>query len=199
MKTTKRPVLYEVPKFRIRCISGHKCLIHGRRITTLPDLQGDDDEEEVGITRRYRYLSKRLQHFWRRWRREYLTGLRKSHDWKATGVEKVPKVGDVVTVFEDGVKRNNWKMAVVESLILGKEEQVRGANVRVITKGKIVRLSRPVQKLYPIEVSAELPEITGARARAERVTEARTRNVPRRTAALDVAWRTREMLNQSNE
>ena len=72
----------------------------------------------------------------------------------------------MVTVFEDGVKRNKWKMAVVESLILGKDEQVRGANVRVITKRKIVRLSRPVQKLYPIEVSAELPEITGVRARA---------------------------------
>ena len=25
MKATKRPVLYEVPKFRVRCISGHKC------------------------------------------------------------------------------------------------------------------------------------------------------------------------------
>ena len=39
---------------------------------------------------------------------------------------------------------------------MGKDEQVRGANVRVITKRKIVCLSRPVQKLYPIEVSAEL-------------------------------------------
>ena len=128
-------------------------LIHGRKITTLPDLQ-DDDEEEVGIRRRYRHLSKRLQHFWRRWQREYLTGLRESHDCTATGIRKVPKVSDVVTVFEDGVMRNKWKTAVVESLILGKDEQVRGANVRVITKGKIVRLSRPVQKLHPIEVQS---------------------------------------------
>ena len=67
------------------------------------------------------------------------------------GIGKVPKVGDVVTVFEDGVKRNNWKMPIVESLILGKDEQVRGANVRIITQGKIVHLSRPVQKLYPIK------------------------------------------------
>ena len=67
------------------------------------------------------------------------------------GIGKVPKVGDVVTVFEDGVKRNNWKMTIVESLILGKDEQVRGANVRIITQGKIVHLSRPVQKLYPIK------------------------------------------------
>ena len=25
MKTTKRSVLYKVPKIRVRCISGHKC------------------------------------------------------------------------------------------------------------------------------------------------------------------------------
>ena len=29
MKTTKRSVLYEVPKFRVRCISGHKCDLGG--------------------------------------------------------------------------------------------------------------------------------------------------------------------------
>ena len=96
--------------------------IHGRRIIALPELQDDEEEEEVGITRRYRYFSKRLQHFWKRWQREYLTGLRESHDCKATGIGKMPKVGDIATVFEDGVKRNNWKMAVAESLILGKDD-----------------------------------------------------------------------------
>ena len=45
-------------------------------------------------------------------------------------------------------------MAVVESLIRGKDNVVRGANVRVIAKGKPVRISRPVQKLYPIEVKS---------------------------------------------
>ena len=53
------------------------------------------------------------------------------------------KVGDVVLVYEEGVKRNLWKMAVVQSLISGKDDQVRGANVKVITKGRAVRLSRP--------------------------------------------------------
>ena len=48
-----------------------------------------------------------------------------SHDCKATSNGKVPKVSDVVTVFEDGVKRNNWKMAVVESFMLGRDEQVQ--------------------------------------------------------------------------
>ena len=43
-------------------------------------------------------------------------------------------------------------MAVVESVIVGKDKEVRGANVRVIMKGKAVHLSRPVQKLLPIEI-----------------------------------------------
>ena len=47
----------------------------------------------------------------------------------------------MVTVFEEGVKRNGWKMAVVESLIVGKDKQVRGANVGVITKGRATKFS----------------------------------------------------------
>ena len=51
-------------------------------------------------------------------------------------------------------------MAVVESLIVGKDKEVRGANVRVITKGKAVHLSRPVQNLFPIEIRTETSEIS---------------------------------------
>ena len=48
-------------------------------------------------------------------------------------------------------------MAVVESLIKGKDNDVvRGANVKVIAKGKPVRISSPVQKLYPIEVKSAI-------------------------------------------
>lgn len=50
-------------------------------------------------------------------------------------------------------------MAVVESLIVGKDKEVRRAIVRVITKGKAVHLSRPVQKLLPIEIRTETSEI----------------------------------------
>ena len=43
-------------------------------------------------------------------------------------------LGDIVIVYGDGVKRNSWKMAVIEDLIQGKDNQVRGVKVRVITK-----------------------------------------------------------------
>ena len=54
---------------------------------------------------------------------------------------KEPKVGDVVIVYEDGVKTNCRKMAIIQDLIQGKDNQVRGVKVRVITKAKVVCLN----------------------------------------------------------
>lgn len=66
--------------------------------------------------------------------------------------ERIVQVGDVVVVYEEDKKRGEWKLGVVEGLVTGKKGIVRGAQVRVITKGKPVHLSRPVQKLYPLEI-----------------------------------------------
>ena len=52
--------------------------------------------------------------------------MRENHDCNAKRTVKEPKVGDVVIVYEDRVKRNRWKMAVIENLIKGKDNQVRG-------------------------------------------------------------------------
>ena len=53
-------------------------LIYGRRIQSLPEVQEEEEEEEEfgegreAYTRRCKYLGKKLQHFWKRWLREYL-------------------------------------------------------------------------------------------------------------------------------
>ena len=173
-------------------------LIYGRRLTSLPESPKVDDD--IGCTRRYRYVNERLQHFWKRWRREYLTDLRENLDCNAKRTVKEPKVGDVVIVYEDRVKRNRWKMAVIENLIKGKDNQVRGAKVRVITKGKVVRLNRPVQMLYPIEVGESVPELPqNPQGQVERQRSVQRRDIPRRAATLDAAWKMREMTNQSND
>ena len=63
-------------------------LIHGRRIHSLPEVL--ESEEEFGessamYTRRHKYMTKKLQHFWKRWQWEYLTALRESHKNKTAG------------------------------------------------------------------------------------------------------------------
>ena len=137
-------------------------LIYGRRLQSLPEVTEEEDESESTCTRRYKYLNQKLQHFWKRWQREYLTDLRESHRMQGSSDGKSPKVGDIVTVYKEGTKRGSWKLAVLEGLIAGKDKEVRGAIVRVITKGKQVRISRPVQRLFPLEVRAASQENTRA-------------------------------------
>ena len=84
-------------------------------------------------------------------------------------------------------------MGVVERLVTGRDNVVRGPTVRAATKGKPIRLPRPVQKLYPLEFRSEGE---GIRALTERNwnTEIPKRRVPPRNAALDSTWKSRLML-----
>ena len=57
-------------------------------------------------------------------------------------------------IAEDGVKRGQWSLAVVERLMEGVDSKVRGAVLKTTTaSGKPTTLRRPVQQLYPVEFS----------------------------------------------
>ena len=173
-------------------------LIYGRRLQSLPEVTEEEDESESTCARRYKYLNQKLQHFWKRWQLEYLTDLRESHRMQGSSNRKSPKVGDLVTVYGEGTKTGSWKLAVIERLIAGKDKEVRGANVRVIPKGKQVRMSRPVQRLFPhLEVCAASLEDT---PRVNKGGDAETRRDRlRRAAALDAAWKVKDMLLNSEQ
>ncbi|XP_028416132.1 uncharacterized protein LOC114539721 [Dendronephthya gigantea] len=176
-------------------------LLVGRRLKSMPDgVVGEESDEEY-CSKRFRYLCRKKQHFWNRWRKEYLTDLREFHRGNQEDSKRVVKKGDVVVVFEDNVRRGNWKTAVVEELIVGRDEMIRGARVRLIRNGKEVILSRPVQKLYPIEVNhSQETEKQNKKDRLEKGNKANAESVrregrPKRAAALDSEWRTRNMIN----
>jgi len=78
--------------------------------------------------------------------------------------------------------------------IKGKDEVVRGANIRVIAKGKPLRMSRPVHKLYPLEVRGETFQ-GGELQRHAKENPAPLRRNPTRAAALDARWKTNSMLD----
>ena len=89
-----------------------------------------------------------------------MTDLRAFHQSNVSESAKPVRVGDVVTVYEENKKHRDWKMAVVERLIRGRDEVVRAANIWVIVKEKLMRISRPIQKLYPEEVRTKTPPTT---------------------------------------
>ena len=142
-----------------------------------------------------------------KWRREYLTDLREYHRGKCESQVRTVSIGDVVIVFEENVKRGLWKIGKVEEVIRGRDGVVRGAKVKVMTKGKPVLLNRPVQKLYPLEVRTEtLKSPVGAEQDDNktggevngRETVVGVRGTPRRPVALDAGWKCRLMLDSDS-
>ena len=129
-------------------------ILYGRRIQSIPfHLEDPEDLSDPLFTsskdlRRSVDKQKHLiQQFWQRWKREYLTGLREFH--KASGNNKqVIQRGDVVIV-QDDKPRVQWKLAVVEGLIEGRDGMVRAAHIRMDK----LKTTRPIVKLYPLEVS----------------------------------------------
>ena len=53
-------------------------------------------------------------------------------------------------LIHDDCQRIYWKLAIVESLIYGKDNLVRAANIRTATG----RTNRAITRLYPLEIRA---------------------------------------------
>ena len=138
-------------------------LLYGRVINTLPhtlttqDELTDKDFREAG-SRLHHTLSKKakaqallIQHFWGRWRKEYLTSLSETHTTSGGSSKETIKVGDIVIIHDD-CPRLKWRLAVVQELQRGRDDLVRSAVIR--TEKGIT--NRPISKLYLLEVNTEM-------------------------------------------
>ena len=95
-------------------------------------------------------LQNIINHFWDRWRKEYLVNLREHH--KINSYKKnrpTIQLNDVVIIGDANRPRSSWRLAKVQKLIESNDKQIRGAIVRVSKTNKLV--TRPVNKLYLVE------------------------------------------------
>ena len=184
-------------------------LVLGRRVLNLPDIPDcrlvDNSNSHSLFSRRMKHIGELLQHFWKRWRNEYLRGLREYHrnSFSRKVGDNFITVGDVVIIHDENLPRSRWKMGKVLSLIAGKDGFVRGAKLKVISnKGIPNVVERPLQKLFPLEVSEakdqtanerQVKDVEGSedkgqvrpRSRLESQECGRPDRPPRRHAALD--------------
>jgi len=140
-------------------------LLMGRRLLSLPDQLGytaDVDDEEFTVaptsgqlSKRVRRLNDLLNHFWTRWRSEYLTELREAHRQanRNRAVDSSIVVSDVVVIHEENIPRGFWKLGRVEAVISGRDGKIRGAIVRLSSGSGI--LCRPVQLSYSLGVRSD--------------------------------------------
>ena len=131
-------------------------LLYGRQITSLPHPLVENDEmsdptyrSSTEIQRKAKRVALLIQHFWQRWRHEYLTSLREFHKESGINAETV-KVGDVVLIHDDS-PRVSWKLALVTSVARGHDGFVRSANVRTANG----TTNRPITRLHPLEIQAK--------------------------------------------
>ena len=94
-----------------------------------------------------------LNHFWTIWSNEYLQSLREKHILKMRPIKgevtRIPRVGEVVIIKEEGLPRGRWKLAKIKNLIKSElDGLIRAVNL-VMANGKTIK--RPVRFIYPME------------------------------------------------
>ena len=159
-----------------------------RRLSTLPDRAelSTDEDCASNLQRRARHFNQLIEHFRKRWTREYLIGLREFHHCGTQGDRgRRIKTGDVVLFHNENLPRRNWRLGEITELIESRDSYERGAMLQVASKkGKHIKLRRPIQKLFPLEVNTGKPPENG-NVRAVQQTEPRpeTSRPPRRAMA----------------
>uniref|UniRef100_A0A0A9WXB7 30S ribosomal protein S8 n=1 Tax=Lygus hesperus TaxID=30085 RepID=A0A0A9WXB7_LYGHE len=101
--------------------------------------------EEQGFETRIRYRQKLRKILQKRFRSEYLGKL--VNFGKSKDETRLLKVGQVVLIGQEDIRRTDWPLARVEELIPGNDGNVRLAVVRT-AKGSMLR---PLQRLYILE------------------------------------------------
>ena len=140
-------------------------LIIGRSLESSSDIDNLEIhaplDRNTDMLKRKRYIEQVLNHFWGRWRREYLSNLRESQQQNSRQRSTKAKVGDIIIIYDEKEHRHLWRVGKIERLIISNDGQIRGAEVKVAKTNVIIR--RPVNRLYPLITSTDKPDVVDTR------------------------------------
>ena len=143
-----RPLSYVEDDIQLPLLTPN--LLQFGRPNLLPESE-DHQQENPDLRKRARYLARCKNVVWRRWSTEYLRGLRERHNMKHNQRQLSLSKGDVVIIKGEERNRGLWKLGIVEELFPGRDGVVRSVRLR---PGKSY-LERPIQHLYPLELSCD--------------------------------------------
>lgn len=118
------------------------------RDLTSSEMPDCDLIDKVSLTSSLRYKQRLREDLRRRFRIEYLGQLKLKCEKRS---DKSVKIGDVVLIENDCMKRVQWPIGRVIGLIQGKDDRVRLVRLKT-AKGELLR---PIQRLFPLECSGE--------------------------------------------
>ena len=156
-----RPITYLYQDERVEPLTPSH-LITGKRIISLPSIVEEDEHPEIVsgelLNKRLTYVNTLLKHYWNRSAKEYLLSLREYHRCTQKGKkQRSPETGEVVIVHEENTPRQCWKLGRITEVHRSTDGAIRGVTLKTVTKsGKVHRLRRPVQKIFPLKFSTDL-------------------------------------------
>jgi hypothetical protein len=116
---------------------GH--FIAGGPLTAIPE--SDHSTTNLNRLSRWQLTQRIVQHFWNRWKKEYVLQLQQRSKWQQSKENLIS--GDLVLVVDDNLPPTKWKLGRVTSVHPGHDGKVRVVTLK--TSGGIV--SRAVTKL----------------------------------------------------
>ena len=125
-------------------------LLFGRKMDIHNTTSDSENMLEVNPTKRFRYIQTVIYHFWKRWRTEYLTSLREyQRAQNSRNILRTPEVNDIVSIKDEKLPRQQWRLGRVIELIRGRDDKVRAVKL-LVGKSRTI-LDRPINLLYPLE------------------------------------------------
>ena len=104
------------------------------------------DDSALLSRKRWRHTQVLTDHFWQRWRKEYLPTLMRREKW--TQASENLQMGDVVLMVDDQAPRGYWPLATVTRAFAGEDGHVRSVELRT---GSGLTYRRPVNKVCILE------------------------------------------------
>ncbi|XP_046608737.1 uncharacterized protein LOC124299524 [Neodiprion virginianus] len=126
----------------------------GAALTSVPE-PFDQTNESVSPHIRWHLLSLMRNHFWKRWKSEFLAQMQQRSKWLYPNV--VHKVGDLVLFKDDQLPPSKWPLARIVRLHLGKDGLSRVAVIKTATKEYTRALNSLVRLPINTEVQENLP------------------------------------------
>ena len=138
-------------------------LAYGKKLKPFREYFGDSElPGKTNAKWRWQERTKQMDHLYQIWRKQYRDSLQRRAKW----FTKQPniKVGDLVVVHEEKVKRGYWKLARVVEILPSRDGSVRKVKIslpRFNDSGKAATpmiLERSVRQLCPLELTREEEE-----------------------------------------
>ena len=110
------------------------------------------------MSNRVEYIQKLLDHYWSRFRKEYLQELpeQQRHYQRKFKTNESLLIDYVVIIKDENyTPQNQWRQGRIINLVIGSDNLIRGATI----DGKKSIIQRPIQKLIPSKITKRDTEI----------------------------------------